>query len=279
MRTGPLDVPPLRVAAGQAAAVAGDVAANVATAVALVRRAAEEGARLLVLPEAFLTGYAADVFAGSLPAADSLDEVWLAPLRDAAREAAMVVVVSSPLQRDGFRTLSTVVIDADGRASAPYDKQHLSGYERDHFTPGARGATITVDGAVLGLSICYDGCFPEHARATADAGAIGYLNSAAYFVGSEHRRDLYYRARAIDNGMYVVFAGLVGRCGVAEFNGGSAIHDPEGRTVAGPMAGTGIVVADLDPAVVARTRTEHPMLADRRTLGRSGTEVHAPRAD
>jgi len=47
----------LRVAAAQAVAVPGDVAANVATAVELVTEAADRGARVVVLPELFLTGY------------------------------------------------------------------------------------------------------------------------------------------------------------------------------------------------------------------------------
>ncbi|HZD71391.1 MAG TPA: nitrilase-related carbon-nitrogen hydrolase, partial [Actinomycetes bacterium] len=48
---------PLTVAAGQAACAALDVHANVAAAADLVRRAADHGADLLVLPELFLTGY------------------------------------------------------------------------------------------------------------------------------------------------------------------------------------------------------------------------------
>lgn len=254
----------LLVAAAQAEAVAGDVAANVAKAAALVELATAQGARLVVLPEAFLTGYAADVFAGELPAADSLDDPWLDPLREAAKAGDAVVVVSTPLQREAARTLSLLVIREDGATSAPYDKQHLSGYENDHFTPGDHGASITVDGLELGLSICYDGCFPEHARAAADDGAIGYLNSAAYFTGGEHRRDLYYPARALDNGMYVVFSGLTGGCGPGEFSGGSAVYDPEGRPLAKLATEVGLALAEIDPALVRETRSAHPMHADHR---------------
>ena len=61
---------------------------------------------------------------------------------------------------------------------------------------------------------------------------MGYLSSSAYFPGGGHRRDLYYPARAVENGMYVVFSGLTGRCGALEFIGGSAVYDPEGRPLA-----------------------------------------------
>jgi predicted amidohydrolase len=246
----------LRVAAAQASSVAGDVVANVATARRLVATAADQGARVVVLPELFLTGYAASVWAHET--ALDLDDPRLLPLAGVAAERGVVVVTSGAVRRGpGETTLSVVLVDPSGSVSAPYDKQHLCGVERDFFTAGDHGATIVVDAWDLGLGICYDGCFPEHAAAATAGGASAYLCPSAYFTGSEHRRDLYYAARAIDNGIYVVFAGLTGRCGDREFNGGSAVYDPEGR----PVARTGhddpaVVVADLDRAEVARVQGE-----------------------
>jgi 5-aminopentanamidase len=255
----------LTVAAAQAEAVAGDLAHNARTAAGLVREAADQGARLVVLPEAFLTGYDLEVFAGPLP---SLVDLPLEPLREAARDTRAVVVAGSALAAGGVATLASVVIQPDGAVDVPYDKQHLDGLEARFFTPGDHGASLRVQGLELGLSICYDGCFPEHARAAAEDGAVGYLSSSAYFVGGEQRRDLYYPARALENGMYVVFAGLTGRCGSGEFCGGSAVYDPEGRPLVRLGTERGIAVADLDTEVVAQTRARHPMLADhRRSLG------------
>ena len=87
---------------------------------------------------------------------------------------------------------------------------------------------------------------------------------AAYYAGAEHRRDVYYAARALDNGIYVVFAGLTGRCGAGRFSGGSAVYDPEGRAVtrAGDEA-PAVVTHDLDLDVVRRTQQDHPMARDR----------------
>jgi predicted amidohydrolase len=255
----------LTVAAAQAEAVAGDLAANVGTASGLVREAADRGARVVVLPEAYLTGYDLDVFAGPLP---SLVDLPLDALRDAARDTGTVVVASSALAAEGIATLSSVVVHPDGAVDVPYDKQHLDGDEATYFTPGDHGASIRVDGLELGLSICYDGCFPEHARAAAEDGAVAYLSSSAYFAGAEHRRDVYYAARAVENGMYVVFAGLTGRCGSRDFSGGSAVYDPEGRPLVRLGAEPGVAVADLDTDVVDATRARHTMLADHRdTLG------------
>ena len=253
----------MRVAAGQAASVGGDLDANVRTAARLTRLAATQGVRLLVLPEAFLTGYDVAAFDGPLPDADGLDAGWLEPLR-AEATAGVTVVVGTALRRGSERRLSQIVVRPDGRADAPYDKQHLDGLEKTFFTVGDHGTSIEVDGLELGLSVCYDGCFPEHAQAAARDGAVGYLSSAAYFPGGAHRRDLYYAARAVENGMYVVLSGLTGRCGGFDFIGGSAVYDPEGRPLARLADEEGLAIADLDAELVAQTRATHTMIGDHR---------------
>jgi len=262
-----VSLPLLRVAACQAEAVAGDVAGNVATASRLVARAGGEGAGLAVLPELFLPGYditglgadtGRDIDAATVESDSRLD-----PLRAACRDDRVVALVGASVRRQEGRRLSVLLVDDTGAVGVAYDKQHLSGDEHSVFTPGEHGAVVDVGGWPVGLGVCYDGCFPEHARAAAIAGALVYACPAAYVAGGEHRRDLYYRARAIDNGMYVVVAGLVGPCGDRAFSGGSAVLDPEGRVVV--QAGEdreAVLVADLDADLVAATRGLHPMLAD-----------------
>ena len=252
----------LRVAAAQAESVPGDLAANVATAVAVVEQAADRGAGVVVLPELFLTGYAPEAWRPELCL--TLEEPELEPLRSVTRERGIVVLAGAGVRRPAGCTLSVVMVDPSGSVTAPYDKQHLFAAEREFFTPGEHGTTVVVDGWELGLGICYDGCFPEHAAAAAAGGATAYVCPSAYFTGSEHRRDLYYAARALDNGIYVVFAGLAGRCGPWEFNGGSAVYDPEGRPL--DRAGAdypAVAVADLDPAEVVRVQELNPIARDR----------------
>ncbi|CAM3309081.1 carbon-nitrogen hydrolase family protein [Nocardioides dubius] len=253
----------MRIAVGQGAALAGDLAANAATAARLATAAADQGAELLVLPEAFLTGYCRAAFEATPPTPAEAASA-LTPVRRVAREHAISVVLSTPLLRGEARTLSSMVVRPDGEVSAPYDKQHLTGYEHDFFTAGDHGASLTFGDVEAGLAICYDSSFPEHARAAALDGAGLYLISAAFFPGGAHRRDLYAASRALDNGMYVAFSGLTGRCGDEQFIGGSAIYDPEGRTLARLDTEDGVAVADVDVAVVAATREAHPMLRDRR---------------
>ncbi len=248
----------MRIATGQYASVAGDVEANVETAIEAVLAAA--GARILVMPELFLTGYAMP------PAVIDVDDIRLAALDDAATAAGMLVLVGAALPGPSERpTISILAIG--GGVRRVYDKQHLCGEERQHFAAGDHGVVLQVDGWMVGLAVCYDGCFPEHARAAVDAGAEVYVAPIAYFSGSEHRRDVYYAARAVDNGIYVVTSGLAGDCGGVSFAGGSVVYDPEARVVAAVERGQhGVATASLDKGQIAATRAAHRMHAERRDV-------------
>lgn len=248
----------VRVAAVEAEALPGAVERNVATAVRLVECAAAQGVALVVFPEAFVTGYDEAVFAGPLPTPGDL--AWLGPLRRAVDAHGLAVVLNTALDRGDRRTLTDVVLAPHAEPWFAYDKQHIYAAERAHFTAGEHGTSFELDGMRFALSVCYDANFPEHAAAAAADGATAYLASGAYFPGGERRRDLHYGARALDNGMYVVFAGLLGA--PHEFIGGSAVYDPLGTRIA--HAVDGLAIADLDPAVVAAARAGQAMWADRR---------------
>ncbi|MBQ1043452.1 carbon-nitrogen hydrolase family protein [Micromonospora sp. C72] len=261
---------PLTVAAVQAQPVPGDVAGNARAAARLVGRA--PGARVVVLPELFLPAYHPPTLGadpdGTDVAADADGHVAdprLDPLRTAAADAGAAVVIGAAVRHpDRRRTISSLVVDPAGTVTAAYDKQQLWSGERELFDAGLRGATLEVDTWRFGLGVCYDGCFPEHARAAAGDGAHGYLCPSGYLAGSAHRRDLYYAARALDNTMYVVFANAVGGADPWRFNGGAAVYDPEGRPLArGADTGEDVLVATLDPDALGATRAAHTMLLDR----------------
>ncbi|WP_278260146.1 carbon-nitrogen hydrolase family protein [Nocardioides convexus] len=230
----------MRLAAAQAEARPGDLTHNVATAARLVRRAR---ARVVALPEAFLTGYDARAFAGTLPTPGDLAGGVLDPLRAAAADAGTTVVASAAVLRPHGRTLSSVVVSPGGEVDVPYDKQHLDGDEPAWFVPGAPGAVLLdVDGHSLALSICRDGSVPAHAAQAAAAGAVGYLCSAAYFPGGERRMDVTYAARALDHRFPVVVAGLTG----PGFIGGSAVYGPDATPLARLGAEEGVAVAEVE---------------------------------
>lgn len=251
---------PVRVAAVQLEAMPGDVSRNMEVAARWLGKAADEGAQLAVLPEATPTGYDPTIFMGNLPTLDDIG--WLAPIRDVVDATGMTVVLNSALDRGDRRTLTSLVLTPNQEPWAAYDKQHLFQQESAVFTAGGCGAGFRLGGVEFALSVCFDANFPEHAGVAAAGGAVVYVNSGADFPGGGHRRDLHKAARALDNGMYVVFSGLVGA--PSGFIGGSAVYDPTGQLIVRLGAEEGVATADIDPALVARTRKEQRMRRDRR---------------
>lgn len=183
-------------------------------------------------------------------------------MQNTVDDAGVVVVLNSALDHGERRALTDLILAPRQQPYAAYDKQHLYASERAVFASGSHGASLALDGTEMALSVCYDANFPEHAAAAAADGAIAYVNSGAYFPGGGHRRDLHYAARALDNGIYVVFSGLIGA--PSDFIGGTAIFDPLGQRIAHVPNGEGLAIADIDPAVVSAVRGEQRMWSDRR---------------
>ncbi|SDT54932.1 Predicted amidohydrolase [Actinoplanes derwentensis] len=243
---------PLRIAVAQARAEPGDVLTNSRRAAAVARAAARRGARVVLLPELHLSGYDLGVAAAS---AVTPDDPRLDPLRAAGR--VITVIVGAPVAGPANALL---VADRDG-LRVGYVKQHLWHAERQVFRPGAVSGAVTVDGWRLGLGICYDLSFPEHARAAALDGVDAYLVAGAFATGSEHRSAVYLAARALENTIFTAFANPVG----GACSGLSSVWAPDGSRLA--SAGRGrerLMIADLDPASLTRTRGLLHMLAETR---------------
>ena len=122
-------------------------------------------------------------------------------------------------------------------------------------------------GIGLGLSVCYDLRFPELYRILAVRGARVLAVPAAFTVPTtrDHWEPLL-RARAIENGCFVVAANQVGRHGAGFESGGrSLILDPWGRIlIEGPTDREAVLVADLDLEAQDEVRSHMPLLAHRR---------------
>ena len=270
---------PLTVAAGQAGCAALDVPANVAAAAGLVRRAADQGADLLVLPELFLTGYElAGIVADPGSCALSPTDPRLDPLATACAETRTAVVAGAPTHdsASGGLHISALVLGRDGRPATRYDKQHVDAAERAAgFSPGAGGCTVVLGGWRLGLAICWDASYPEHARAAALDGCHAYLVGALFGRGrGAHKRATICPARALDNACYIVVANHSGPSGPYHGCGGSAAWNPDGTLlVDAGTADSGPATARLDPEVLARARSEEPVLVDPHSAPR-----HTPEA-
>ncbi|WP_246888270.1 carbon-nitrogen hydrolase family protein [Streptomyces sp. GESEQ-13] len=267
---------PLRTAVVQSAARPLDIAANAREAAARCERAAAGGARLVVLSELHLTAYdvqgLADAPDSAVLSADDARSVLddrLAPLAAATARHRLTVLVGAPVRHpDGRLTNSLLAVTPDGAVTVAYDKRHLwQDTEAALFTPGAPGpALLTVDGWRIGPGVCYDMSFPEHARAAALAGAHAVVYASAFAAGSEYRAAVYCRARALENTVYTVFANPLDGPLDRPCAGSSAVHAPDGTTLAEAAPGEDtVLVADLTPGRLADVRRHLRMLAELRT--------------
>jgi predicted amidohydrolase len=223
---------PLTVAAAQPPIVSYDVAANALTHAATVRSAS---ARVAVFPELSLTGYELDA------PAITAEDPRLAPIVEACAEAGSLALIGAPVQGEaGGSHIAMLAVEGAG-AKVAYHKMCLGPAESERFTPGGKPAVLEVDGWRLGLAICRDTRFPEHASETAamgiDAYVVGILESA------EDAAVLEERARRVtaDHQVCVVMASFAGSTGggFAHAAGGSAIWTSDGVAIAeaGPEPG------------------------------------------
>ncbi|WOD16495.1 carbon-nitrogen hydrolase family protein [Paraburkholderia kirstenboschensis] len=256
---------PLQIAAAQAQPVCADVTANIAKTVELTGLAADRGARLVVFPEKFLSGYEPGLIAAD-PSEYAFDQSdsRLDPIREACRRHAIAAVVGAATRDAGGLHISSLAFDRRGEDVEPYHKQYLYKSEAEIYRPGTRGCMLELDGWRLALGVCYDSGFPEHARHAAVNGAHAYLVSGLFSVKSGyHQSRIWFPARAFDNTMYALLSNHIGTTGGWNTCGASAIWSPYGDVIA--EAGREreeVISALLDPAVLADVRERETALAD-----------------
>ena len=179
----------VKVAAIQLDCVA-DPQANLAHAEKLVRKAADEGAKIILLPELFERPYFCqeqryDYYAYATPV---MENPAVQRLSAVAKELAVVLPVSF-YEKDGTRLFNSIaMLDADGSVMGVYRKTHIPDdhYYQDkfYFTPGNTGFKVwDTRYGKIGVGICWGQWFPEAARSMALLGADILLYPTA--IGSE----------------------------------------------------------------------------------------------
>jgi len=255
----------------------GERETNLAAAGELIRRAADAGARLVVLPEnfAYLGHHESDKLAVAETDGDGPAQAFLA--ETAARQGIWLVGGTVPIAApDGRAFAACLVFDERGERVARYDKIHLfdvgvpdsdeSYCESDSTAPG--DTTVVVDSPVgrLGLSVCYDLRFPALYRRLVDDGAEVLLAPSAFTqtTGRAHWEVLL-RARAVENLCHVIAPDQGGRHpGGRTTWGDSMIVGPWGDILDRVASGPGLAVAAIDRDKTATTRDRFPCLAHRR---------------
>lgn len=260
--------------------------ANLDSAIARIKQAADAGADIICLPELFRSIYFCQrCDPAFFDLAESIPGQTTERLGHLAQSLGKVIVASLFERRGpGLYHNTAVIIDADGSLLGLYRKMHIPDdplyYEKYYFTPGDLGfkAFDTRFGRI-GVLICWDQWFPEAARLTAMQGAqaliyptaIGWHpRERAEFGAAQHQAwELVQRSHGVANGVYVASINRVGHEGPAEggldFWGASFVSDPFGSLLAkASHEREEVLLARCDPAKLEEIRRNWPFLRDRR---------------
>ena len=265
----------MRIALAQIA-TGTDPSANLNLVEEFTRRAADDGARLVLFPEATMCRFGVPL--GGV--AEPLDGPWAAAVRDIAAAAGVVVMAGMFTPSDDGRVRNTLVATGPG-VDAHYHKIHL--YDAFGFTesrtvaPGFDPVTITVDGLTIGLTTCYDIRFPELYVELARRGAqlITVHASWGSGPGKLEQWTLLARARALDTTGYLAAVdqaypgediAKAGPTGV----GGSLLVSPTGEVLTAAGADPELLVFDIDPGTAEQARDTIAVLQNRSTFTRGG---------
>ena len=240
----------------------GEVDANLDKAQAGLRRVAQQGAQLAVLPEMWSTGYAYR----KLPELAAETPRVLERISHTCGEHNLVSVGSLPELEDG-RIYNTAYVIDHGEIVASYRKLHLfSTLGEDKFL-AAGNHSLVVDTAVgrLGIAICYDLRFPELFRKLALEGADILCIPAEWPKPRQVHWQTLLRARAIENQVFVIAANCCNIQGKIDFCGLSRIISPLGDILtAADESNDTDLVAEFDFSEMESYRAQIQILTDRR---------------
>lgn len=258
-----------------------DPAQNLDRTIGSIRKAAAEGAQVILLQELFNTLYFCTGYdEGAFSYAESSDSPMLKHMQSLAAELSLVIVVPFFEKRaPGVYHNSAVIYDADGQQAAFYRKMHIPddpGFcEKYYFTPGDLGYQVAhTRYGKIGILICWDQWYPEAARLTAMMGAdllvyptaIGVLATETDAQKTEFREawELIQRSHAIANGCYVAAINRVGTEAGTTFWGDSFVVGPFGQWIARAGESEEILHANIDLFLIDEHRRTWPFFRDRR---------------
>ncbi len=265
----------------------GTIQSNISLAIKNIEKAAKKNAKIICLPELFLTNYFCQTeshsnfkFAEKIPG--KISRIFC----DLAKELGVVLNITMfEKKTSGFYHNTSIIINENGSILSKYRKMHIPDdpgyYEKFYFSPGDLGfKNVKTKFGNIGPLICWDQWFPEAARLTALKGAqIIFYPTAIGWHPKEKRKFgksqleswiTMQKSHAIANGTYVA---AINRVGVEtkgkkkiEFWGNSMVIDPSGKVIA--KAGNkkeNILICEIDFKKIDTARQHWPFLRDRRT--------------
>ena len=253
-----------------------------------VRKAAQQGAQIVCLPELYSSFYfCQSENSNNFDLAEPLYGISFHEFSALALELKVVIVVPFFERRSaGVYHNSAYIINSDGTESGLYRKMHIPDdpafYEKYYFTPGDLGfKAFDTSVGRIGMLICWDQWFPEGARITAMQGAelLFYPTAIGWHPDEKERygkiqHDAWMtvqRGHAVANGIYVAACNRIGlekpiedSAGI-QFWGSSFIAGPQGEILAqASFDKEEIIMAEVDTGLIETVRRNWPFFRDRR---------------
>lgn len=237
----------------------GDVAGNMERVMLRLKEAHDSGALLVVFPECATSGYCFGSAQEALRFALQADAPELQRFSAACADTCVTGVLGFLECADnGHLYNSALIAPSTGAMPRIYRKTHLPTLGVDRFIQAGGDLTVHNLGFVrLGTLICYDVRFPEAMRVMALRGADVIALPTNWPSGAETAPEYVLRARARENGCYVVAANRIGDEKGRQFIGMSQIVGPDGVILAQAGTDTVTIFATIEPERARRKRIVH----------------------
>ena len=259
---------------------------NIENSIKKIKEAAKKNAKIICLPELFLSPYFCQTENHSkFKLAEKIPGPMTNTYCNLAKELSVILMISLFEKKlTGFYHNTSIVINEKGKIISKYRKMHIPDdpgyYEKFYFSPGDLGfkSTKTRYGKI-GSLICWDQWFPEAARLTALKGAeILFYPTAIGWHPKEKKKFgkaqlnawiTMQRSHAVANGVYVAAINRIGfekiKNRKIQFWGNSIIIDPYGNVLRqSHFNREETIICDIDFKKIEDARQHWPFLRDRR---------------
>ena len=266
--------------------ISDNIELNIISAIKSIKKAASKKARIICLPELFLSTYFCQTENHSnFKLAEKIPGKITNIFSNLANELGVILILSLFEKRtSGFYHNTSIIINERGKILAKYRKMHIPDdpgyYEKFYFTPGDLGfKSVKTKFGKIGPLICWDQWFPEAARLTALKGAQIIIYPTAIGWHPKEKKKFgksqldswitMQKSHAIANGTFVVAINRVGteRKGrkKIEFWGNSMVINPSGQII-GKLSNNKqqILIREIDYKKIDNAREHWPFLRDRR---------------
>jgi predicted amidohydrolase len=233
---------------------------NLSRCLELIQGAAASGAGLIVFPECALTGYMYSSLQEALPVCEPVPGPSTTQITGLCRDLNVHVVVGL-LEIDDDNCYNSAVLLGPAGLLGRYRKIHLPYLGIDRFISSGSSAPDVFDTPIgsIGIGICYDAMFPEHARILALQGADILVLPTNWPEQREFIPEHVIPARAAENHIFIIAVNRIGEERGSRFIGHSIIaHWGKGTALATGQPGEETTIyAEIDPV---QAREKHVII-------------------